>query len=101
MLDVGRSMLNVHLFKGLIDSCKPNMKPSKYPVRTESPVLTIDNPPVNPMTPQLRRDLRDAFEEALVDPGAKAIILTGTVRTSLPVPTSPKLQSLKTREEGL
>ena len=27
-------------------------------------VLTIDNPPVNPMSPQLDRDLRDAFRRS-------------------------------------
>jgi 3-hydroxyacyl-CoA dehydrogenase/enoyl-CoA hydratase/carnithine racemase len=63
-------------------------------------VLTIDNPPVNSMSSQLERDLRDAFQEALSDPGVPALILTGTGKNFIAGADITTLQSLKTREEG-
>ena len=63
-------------------------------------LLTIDNPPVNPMSPQQEQDLRDAFVETLADPQVKALILTGTGRNFIAGADITKLQSLKTREEG-
>jgi enoyl-CoA hydratase/carnithine racemase len=63
-------------------------------------VLSIDNPPVNSMSSQLERDLRDAFQEALYDPGIQALILTGTGKNFIAGADITTLQSLKTREEG-
>jgi 3-hydroxyacyl-CoA dehydrogenase/enoyl-CoA hydratase/carnithine racemase len=40
-------------------------------------VLTLDNPPVNQMSPQLMQDIRDAVGEAFEDAQVKAVVLTG------------------------
>jgi 3-hydroxyacyl-CoA dehydrogenase/enoyl-CoA hydratase/carnithine racemase len=63
-------------------------------------VLTIDNPPVNPMSPQLSQDLRDAFQEALADPAVKALVLTGTGKNFIAGADITELQTLKTQEEA-
>ena len=60
-------------------------------------LLTIDNPPVNPMSVQLELDLREAFAEAMADPGVKALILTGTGKNFIAGADITKLQSLKTQ----
>ena len=52
------------------------------------------------MSPQLSRDLRDAFAEALADPQVKALILTGTGKNFIAGADITELQALKTREEG-
>ena len=41
-------------------------------------ILTLDNPPVNQMSPQLMQDFGTAMGEALQDGAVKAIIMTGT-----------------------
>ncbi len=75
-------------------------KTIKITLQNEIALLTIDNPPVNPMSPQLSRDLRDAFAEALADPQVKALILTGTGKNFIAGADITELQALKTREEG-
>jgi 3-hydroxyacyl-CoA dehydrogenase/enoyl-CoA hydratase/carnithine racemase len=75
-------------------------KTIKISHRDEIALLTIDNPPVNPMSPQQEQDMRDAFQETLADPQVKALILTGTGKNFIAGADITKLQSLKTREEA-
>ncbi|MBI5584133.1 MAG: enoyl-CoA hydratase/isomerase family protein, partial [Deltaproteobacteria bacterium] len=75
-------------------------KTIKISHQDEIALLTIDNPPVNPMSAQLEQDLRDAFREALNDSGVQAVILTGTGKNFIAGADITKLQSLKTREEA-
>src|SRR5688572_30825465 len=39
--------------------------------------LTIDNPPVNASTPELREDFDRIFREAALDPSMRCVVLTG------------------------
>ncbi len=52
------------------------------------------------MSPQLSRDLRDAFKKPWPIPAVKALILTGTGKNFIAGADINELQSLKTREEA-
>jgi len=56
------------------------MSSTRYDVRGRTAVITLDYPPVNGIGAALRKDLMDAFERALADADAKAIVVTGTGR---------------------
>lgn len=43
-------------------------------------LMTLNNPPLNLMTPDLMFQLRDAFEELAKDPDMRAVVLTGSQR---------------------
>jgi len=43
-------------------------------------LMTLNNPPLNLMTPELMFELRDAFEELSADPDMRAVVLTGSQR---------------------
>ena len=51
-----------------------------YTVRGEIAVLTIDNPPVNPLSSGVRQGLFDGVGKALADPAIKAVVITGANR---------------------
>ena len=51
-----------------------------YEVREEIALLTIDNPPVNPLSSGVRQGLSDGISAALADDAVKAIVLTGAGR---------------------
>lgn len=57
---------------------KTDYKTIKVEMRDGIAILTIDNPPVNQMSPQLAQDFREAINEAFGDGEIKALILTGT-----------------------
>ena len=51
-----------------------------YAVRGAVAVLTIDNPPVNPLSSGVRQGLFDGVGKALADPAIKAVVITGANR---------------------
>ena len=63
-------------------------------------VLTIDNPQVNQMSPQLSRDLTQAITECFADAEIKALILTGTGKNFVAGADITELQVLKNKEEA-
>jgi enoyl-CoA hydratase/carnithine racemase len=62
-------------------------------------VLTLNNPPVNQMAPQLGRDFADAMGEAYRDAEVKAVVVTGTGNNFIAGADITQLQAVKTREE--
>jgi len=62
-------------------------------------VFTIDNPPVNQMSPQMAMDFRDAIEGAMAEDGVNAVVLTGTGKNFIAGADITQLQAVKTREE--
>ena len=51
-----------------------------YEVRDDVALLTIDNPPVNPLSSGVRQGLNDGISQALADDAIKAIVMTGAGR---------------------
>ena len=51
-----------------------------YELRGDIALMTIDNPPVNPLSSGVRQGLADGVNAALADDNVKAIILTGAGR---------------------
>jgi 3-hydroxyacyl-CoA dehydrogenase len=51
-----------------------------YEKRDDVALLTVDNPPVNPLSSGVRQGLFDGFSQALSDPAIKAVVLTGAGR---------------------
>ena len=62
-------------------------------------VLTIDNPPVNQMSPQLGEDFSAAMEEAYKDDEVKAIVLIGTGKNFIAGADITQLQRVKTKDD--
>ena len=51
-----------------------------YEVRGDIALMTVDNPPVNPLSSGVRQGLHDGVTKALADAAVKAIVLTGAGR---------------------
>ncbi len=51
-----------------------------YETRGDVALMTVDNPPVNPLSSGVRQGLADGLEKALTDDAVKAIVLTGAGR---------------------
>ena len=51
-----------------------------YETRGDVALMTIDNPPVNPLSSGVRKGLFDGVQNALADDSIKAIVLTGAGR---------------------
>ncbi len=51
-----------------------------YELRGNIALMTIDNPPVNPLSSGVRQGLSDGFNRALADDNVKAVVLTGAGR---------------------
>ena len=51
-----------------------------YEVRGNVALMTIDNPPVNPLSSGVRQGLHDGLTQALADDAVAAIVLTGAGR---------------------
>ncbi len=62
-------------------------------------ILTLDNPPVNQMSPQLMQDFGAAIREAMQDGDVKAIVLTGTGKNFIAGADITRLQLVKKRED--
>jgi len=62
-------------------------------------VLTINNPPVNQMSPQLMQDFRAAVSWAHGDRDVKAVVLTGTGKNFIAGADITQLKRVKRRED--
>ena len=51
-----------------------------YETRGNIALLTVDNPPVNPLSSGVRQGLHDGFSQALADSSIEAVVLTGAGR---------------------
>lgn len=51
-----------------------------YEKKTDVALLTVDNPPVNPLSSGVRQGLYDGVRQALDDPEVRAVVLTGAGR---------------------
>ena len=71
----------------------------KVEIKEGVAVFTIDNPPVNQMSPQLGEDFREAITEAFGDDDVKAIVITGTGKNFIAGADITQLQKVKDREE--
>jgi len=62
-------------------------------------VFTIDNPPVNQMSPQLSNDFHEAINEGFSNEEVKAIVLTGTGKNFVAGADITQLQAMKERDK--
>ncbi len=74
-------------------------KTVKVEVRDAIAVLTIDNPPVNQMSPQMWEDFTYTVRSALEDPNVKAIVITGTGKNFVAGADITRLKGIGSREE--
>jgi 3-hydroxyacyl-CoA dehydrogenase/enoyl-CoA hydratase/carnithine racemase len=74
---------------------KTDYKTIKVKIDDGVAVLTIDNPPVNQMSPQLNEDFAQAMMEAYKDDEVKAIVLTGTGKNFIAGADITKFQDVK------
>ena len=48
-----------------------------YKVQDNIAIMTVDNPPVNPLSSGVRQGLTDGINQALADDAVEAVVLTG------------------------
>ena len=78
---------------------KTEYKTIKVEIKEGVAVFTIDNPPVNQMSPQLSEDFSEAITEAFGDDDVKAIVITGTRKNFIAGADITLLQKVKDRDE--
>jgi len=77
---------------------KTDYRTIKVEVKDNVAVLTLDNPPVNQMSPQLMQDFRDAVGEAFEDAQVKAVVLTGVGKNFIAGADITQFKLMKKRE---
>ncbi len=78
---------------------KTDYRTIKVELKDAVAVLTLVNPPVNQMSPQLMRDFREALREAFGDAQVKAVVLTGTGKNFIAGADITQLKGVKRRED--
>jgi 3-hydroxyacyl-CoA dehydrogenase/enoyl-CoA hydratase/carnithine racemase len=78
---------------------KTDYQTIKARLKDDVVVLTLDNPPVNQMSPQLMQDFREAVREAFDDVQVKAVVLTGTGKNFIAGADITQLKRVRNREE--
>nr|MBA3271352.1 enoyl-CoA hydratase/isomerase family protein [Acidobacteriota bacterium] len=73
----------------------------RYEVRDRVAVITIDNPPVNALSPGVPEGISDAVERAGNDPAASAIVMIGAGTTFIAGADINIFKQLKTREHSI
>jgi 3-hydroxyacyl-CoA dehydrogenase len=73
----------------------------RYEVTDGVAVVTIDNPPVNALTPAIWEGLEEAVARGNADPAAEAIVLIGAGSTFIAGADIKMFDTLKTREDSL
>jgi 3-hydroxyacyl-CoA dehydrogenase/enoyl-CoA hydratase/carnithine racemase len=71
----------------------------KVDLKDNVAVLTLDNPPVNQMSPQLMKDLAQAVAEAYEDAQVKAVVLTGVGKNFIAGADITQFKLMKKRED--
>jgi len=77
---------------------KTDYRTIKVELKDGVAVLTLDNPPVNQMSPQLMQDFRDAVGEAFEDAQVKAVVLTGVGKNFIAGADITQFKLMKKRE---
>jgi 3-hydroxyacyl-CoA dehydrogenase len=73
----------------------------RYDVKDGVAVVTIDNPPVNALAPEVWGQLEEAFKRANADPAASAIVLIGAGTTFIAGADIKAFELLKTPADSL
>ena len=64
-------------------------------------VITVDNPPVNALSPGVPEGMAECVAKGNADPDIKAMVLIGQAANSSPVPTSSKwAKAIRHRPNG-
>lgn len=77
---------------------KTDYRTIKVEMKDNVAVLTLDNPPVNQMSPQLMNDFREAVGEAYKDSQVKAVVLTGVGKNFIAGADITQFKLMKQRE---
>jgi 3-hydroxyacyl-CoA dehydrogenase/enoyl-CoA hydratase/carnithine racemase len=78
---------------------KTDYKTIKVELRDGLALLTMNNPPVNQMSPQLSQDFEEAVTEAFRDDAIRALVLTGTGKNFIAGADITEIQAVKDRDE--
>lgn len=78
---------------------KTDYRTIKVELKDGVAVLTLDNPPVNQMSPQLMKDFSQAVGEVLEDAQVKAVVLTGVGKNFIAGADITQLKLVKNRED--
>jgi 3-hydroxyacyl-CoA dehydrogenase/enoyl-CoA hydratase/carnithine racemase len=78
---------------------KTDYRTIKVELKDGVAVLTLDNPPVNQMSPQLMKDFTEAVKEAFEDAQVKAVVLTGVGKNFIAGADITQLKLVKKRED--
>jgi 3-hydroxyacyl-CoA dehydrogenase len=78
-----------------------NHDPIRYERVDRVAVITIDNPPVNALSPAVWQGLDDAIHRAAGDPAVDAVVLTGAGSTFIAGADIKVFATLNTREQSL
>jgi 3-hydroxyacyl-CoA dehydrogenase len=73
----------------------------RYNVRDRVAVITIDNPPVNALSPGVPEGISEAVDRAAHDAGVEAIVLIGAGTTFIAGADINVFKQLKTREQSI
>ena len=73
----------------------------RYEVRQRVAIITVDNPPVNALSPGVPEGITDAVARASADSGADAVVLIGAGQTFIAGADINVFKTLKTREQSL
>src|SRR5215813_14371954 len=73
----------------------------RYDITDRVAVITIDNPPVNALSPAVWEGIDQAVQRAVADPAADAIVLIGAGTTFIAGADIKVFDSLKTKEDSL
>ena len=73
----------------------------RYEVRQRVAIITVDNPPVNALSPGVPEGITDAVARASADSSADAIVLIGAGQTFIAGADINLFKTLKTREQSL
>src|SRR5262245_65217676 len=73
----------------------------RYEIKDGVAVITIDNPPVNALSPAVWEGIDTAVARASADPAAEAIVLVGAGTTFIAGADIKVFDTLKTREDSM
>jgi len=73
----------------------------RYQIRDGVAVITIDNPPVNALSPAVWQGIDEAVARACADPAAMAIVLIGAGTTFIAGADIKVFETLRTRDDSM
>ncbi|HUU81586.1 MAG TPA: enoyl-CoA hydratase/isomerase family protein, partial [Acidobacteriota bacterium] len=74
-------------------------KTIKVDMKGRVAILTMDNPPVNQLSPDFGEELRDVITWALQEPEINTVVLTGTGKNFMAGADITQLQNVKKRDD--